>query len=366
MKICPRCGSEDVIWILPNDESLWICKECDYTGHVIEGTEEIIKETSENYIKKLEEEKEEDDEDNEINQGDEPFAENLMKICPRCGSDNIDWIIPQNWSLWDCKTCSYRGPAIEGTEEIIKEIREDYIEKLKKNTVINKTNQENELSDNFMKICPKCGSNNIDWFIYDDNSHWFCNSCSYLGFAIEGNEELAKKIKENYELNQENELFEEKDLTDEEIEKKLDELIETDFIPNSHEKLAEKLINEIDDNIIEIYKKLSEEILSWNEKIKFKPINNYLTFSYYHEFLKVGLDNDKINLQLSFNENKPFDDYKYITKEIASDDEDDGITKVSFSIYRDYEIEYALFLIKQSYENNSNDSLLERFINKYY
>lgn len=54
-----------------------------------------------------------------------------MKICPRCGSDNIDWIIPQNWSLWVCKTCNYTGPIIEGDEKIIKEIRKDYIKKLK-------------------------------------------------------------------------------------------------------------------------------------------------------------------------------------------------------------------------------------------
>ena len=28
-------------------------------------------------------------------------------ICPRCGSSNIDWIIPQVWSKWECKDCSY-------------------------------------------------------------------------------------------------------------------------------------------------------------------------------------------------------------------------------------------------------------------
>ena len=32
-------------------------------------------------------------------------------ICPRCGSSNIDWIIPQVWSKWECKDCSYTGPA---------------------------------------------------------------------------------------------------------------------------------------------------------------------------------------------------------------------------------------------------------------
>ena len=34
-------------------------------------------------------------------------------ICPRCGSSNIDWIIPQVWSKWECKDCSYTGPIAE-------------------------------------------------------------------------------------------------------------------------------------------------------------------------------------------------------------------------------------------------------------
>ena len=42
-------------------------------------------------------------------------------ICPRCGSSNIDWIIPQVWSKWECKDCSYTGPAIEADDDLIKE-----------------------------------------------------------------------------------------------------------------------------------------------------------------------------------------------------------------------------------------------------
>ena len=40
-------------------------------------------------------------------------------ICPRCGSSNIDWIIPQVWSRWVCKDCSYTGPAIEADDDLI-------------------------------------------------------------------------------------------------------------------------------------------------------------------------------------------------------------------------------------------------------
>jgi hypothetical protein len=47
-------------------------------------------------------------------------------ICPRCGSDNIKWIIPQVWSKWVCNDCSYTGPAIEADGRLQKEIQDDW------------------------------------------------------------------------------------------------------------------------------------------------------------------------------------------------------------------------------------------------
>ena len=55
----------------------------------------------------------------------------MHKICPRCGSMNIDWIIPQNWSQCVCRDCDYTGPIIEGNDELIEEIRESYLKSLK-------------------------------------------------------------------------------------------------------------------------------------------------------------------------------------------------------------------------------------------
>ena len=49
----------------------------------------------------------------------------LFKICPRCGSKKVKWIIPQNWSTWECYDCDYTGPIIEGNEELSEEIREE-------------------------------------------------------------------------------------------------------------------------------------------------------------------------------------------------------------------------------------------------
>ena len=47
-------------------------------------------------------------------------------ICPRCGSSNIDWIIPQVWSKWECKDCSYTGPAIEADDDLANENKADW------------------------------------------------------------------------------------------------------------------------------------------------------------------------------------------------------------------------------------------------
>ncbi|MCQ2972084.1 MAG: hypothetical protein MJ209_02155 [archaeon] len=55
-----------------------------------------------------------------------------LKICPRCGSTNVKWIIPQNWSRWECADCCYTGPIVEGNREFADEIRQNYEESLKK------------------------------------------------------------------------------------------------------------------------------------------------------------------------------------------------------------------------------------------
>jgi hypothetical protein len=26
-----------------------------------------------------------------------------MKFCPKCGSTNIEWVLPQIWSKWECR-----------------------------------------------------------------------------------------------------------------------------------------------------------------------------------------------------------------------------------------------------------------------
>ena len=55
----------------------------------------------------------------------------MHKICPRCGSKNVNWIIPQNWSQCVCRDCDYTGSIIEGNDDLAREIHKSYIESLK-------------------------------------------------------------------------------------------------------------------------------------------------------------------------------------------------------------------------------------------
>jgi len=37
-----------------------------------------------------------------------------LKFCPKCGSTDVFWAqgMPQFWSLWQCRNCSYYGALI--------------------------------------------------------------------------------------------------------------------------------------------------------------------------------------------------------------------------------------------------------------
>lgn len=51
------------------------------------------------------------------------------KFCPNCGSDNLKWAIPQNWSLWECFNCGYTGALVIEDGEMAQEIKEKYEKK---------------------------------------------------------------------------------------------------------------------------------------------------------------------------------------------------------------------------------------------
>ena len=81
----------------------------------------------------------------------------IMKVCPKCGSNKVNWIIPQNWSVWECRDCNYTGPIIEidskqpketnyGQPEI-NERRKRRKKRKKKSWLKSKNTDEEELSD---------------------------------------------------------------------------------------------------------------------------------------------------------------------------------------------------------------------------
>jgi ribosomal protein S27AE len=52
---------------------------------------------------------------------------NKMKFCPKCGSTNIEWILPQTWSKWECRDCGYIGVFIIEDGKIAEQIRKEYL-----------------------------------------------------------------------------------------------------------------------------------------------------------------------------------------------------------------------------------------------
>ena len=62
------------------------------------------------------------------------------KVCPRCGSDDIEWIIPQNWSMWSCNNCDYTGAIIEVDDSVKKQIEKRW--KRHKNEILRKAELE--------------------------------------------------------------------------------------------------------------------------------------------------------------------------------------------------------------------------------
>lgn len=51
----------------------------------------------------------------------------MVKFCPRCGSKNVDWVLPQTWSKWECKNCGWTGVFIIEDGEMAEEIRKKYL-----------------------------------------------------------------------------------------------------------------------------------------------------------------------------------------------------------------------------------------------
>lgn len=50
-----------------------------------------------------------------------------MKVyCPKCGSENIFFVLPQTWSKYECRDCGYIGGFVISDGELAKEIRENW------------------------------------------------------------------------------------------------------------------------------------------------------------------------------------------------------------------------------------------------
>lgn len=52
--------------------------------------------------------------------------EREMLYCPRCGSPNVEWLLPQIWSKWVCRDCGYIGVLILEDGKIAAELRKEW------------------------------------------------------------------------------------------------------------------------------------------------------------------------------------------------------------------------------------------------
>ncbi len=55
-----------------------------------------------------------------------------MKVyCPKCGSGNIFFVLPQTWSKYECRDCGYIGGFVISDGELAEEIRKKWAEEHK-------------------------------------------------------------------------------------------------------------------------------------------------------------------------------------------------------------------------------------------
>jgi len=57
-----------------------------------------------------------------------------MKFCPRCGSSNLDWVLPYDRQKWECKDCGYVGAFIVDDGKIAEQVRKEYLKKQSQDT----------------------------------------------------------------------------------------------------------------------------------------------------------------------------------------------------------------------------------------
>ena len=56
----------------------------------------------------------------------------MVKFCPRCGSTNIDWVLPQTWSKYECKDCGLVTSFIVEDGKMADGIRKEYLKNKEK------------------------------------------------------------------------------------------------------------------------------------------------------------------------------------------------------------------------------------------
>ncbi len=115
-----------------------------------------------------------------------------LRLCPECGSERIEDAGPMHGKppgqAFHCPECGYDGTSVtEGDEVTAAALREAEEE------------AENWTNAQLRKLCPQCGSKDlVDAFWRQSGWQHRCRECEYVGQVVEGDEEMARALREQY------------------------------------------------------------------------------------------------------------------------------------------------------------------------
>lgn len=117
----------------------------------------------------------------------------LLKLCPECGSDKIEDAGPRTGrppgQSFHCPECGYDGTSVTDGDEVTARALREVDEEVKAWS-----------KAQLRKLCPQCGSSDlVDAFWRQSGWQYRCRECEFVGMVVEGDEEMAKALREQHE-----------------------------------------------------------------------------------------------------------------------------------------------------------------------
>lgn len=122
-----------------------------------------------------------------------PENKGRLRLCPECGSERIADAGPRYGKppghIFACPECGYEGASVTEGDEVtaaaLREVEEEI---------------EAWSRAQLKRLCPQCGSSDLaDAFWRQTGWHYRCRKCEFVGQVFEGDEEMARALRERYE-----------------------------------------------------------------------------------------------------------------------------------------------------------------------